>query len=123
MIVYEEESYLIRGAVYEVYNELGAGFLEAVYQECLESEFRRRGLPFISQPHLSLHYKGEKLNQTYKPDFLCFDRIILELKALTTLTNDHKAQVLNYLNASRMKLGMLINFGSYPKVTIERLVL
>jgi len=123
MLIYEQESYLIRGAIYEVYRELGAGFLEAVYQECLEKELTTRGIPFISQPQLNLYYKGEQLSQFYRPDLLCFDCIILELKALSDVSNEHKAQVLNYLKGSRVKLGMLINFGSQPKATIERLVL
>lgn len=123
MLVYEKESYAIRGAIFDVYHELGCGFLEAVYQECLEKELMKRGIPFISQPLLSLYYKGEKLNQFYKPDLLCFDCILLELKALSKLSGEHNAQALNYLKASKMKLCMLVNFGSFPKATIERLVL
>jgi GxxExxY protein len=123
VLIYEKESYAIRGAVYEVYRQIGAGFLEAVYQECLGKELEARGIPFVSQPQLDLYYKGEKLNQFYKPDFVCFDNIILELKALSKISNDHQAQILNYLKSGRMKLGMLINFGSHPKVTIDRFVL
>ncbi|MEE4254754.1 MAG: GxxExxY protein [Desulfuromusa sp.] len=123
MLIYENESFVIRGAIFEVYYQLGAGFLEAVYQECLEKEFLVRNIPFVSQPQLDLYYKDEKLNQFYKPDFVCFDSIILELKALSKVSNEHQAQVLNYLKAGQMKLGLLVNFGSFPKVTIDRFVL
>lgn len=122
-LLFEKESYAIRGAIYEVYRQMGAGFLEAVYQECLEKELATRSIPFVSQPQIDLYYKNEKLNQFYKPDFVCFNSIILELKALSKISNDHQAQILNYLKAGRMKLGMLINFGSHPKVTIDRFVL
>lgn len=122
-LLFEKESYAIRGAIFEVYHQLGPGFLEAVYQECLEREFIARGLPFVSQPLLSLSYKGEKLNQVYKPDFLCFDNIIIELKALSNVTGEHQAQLLNYLKAGNKKLGLLVNFGSPDKVTIDRFVL
>ncbi len=113
MLIYEDESYAIRGAIFEVYHQLGAGFLEAVYQECLGKEFLSREIPFLSQPQLDLYYKGEKLNQFYK----------LELKALSKVSNEHQAQLLNYLRAGQMKLGLLVNFGSSPKVTIDRYVL
>lgn len=122
-LVYEKETYAIRGAIFEVYREMGCGFLEAVYQECLEKEFTRRGIPFTAQKELGLVYKGEPLKQTYKPDFICHGAIIVELKALSATTNEHKAQVLNYLKATGLKLGLLVNFGSHPKATIERLVL
>jgi len=123
VLIYENESFLIRGAIFEVYYQLGAGFLEAVYQECLEKEFLVRNIPFVSQPQLDLYYKDEKLNQFYKPDFVCFDSILLELKALSKVSNEYQAQVLNYLKAGQMKLGLLVNFGSFPKVTIDRFVL
>lgn len=122
-MVYESESYAIRGAVYEVYRILGCGFLESVYQECLQKEFIRNHIPFRAQPELKLFYKGEALEQGYKPDLICFDKIIVELKALSDIRPDHHAQVLNYLKATEMKLGLLVNFGCYPKATVERLVL
>ena len=122
-LLYEDESYSIRGAVFEVYREMGSGFLEAVYQECLQKELTRRGIPFVAQPELKLFYRGEQLRQIYKPDLICFDSIIVELKALSSTTGEHKAQVLNYLKATGMKLGLLINFGSHPKATVERIVL
>jgi GxxExxY protein len=119
---FPSESFPIRGAVYEVYREMGCGFLEAVYQECLEKEFRRQGIPFVPQRELTLQYKGELLIQTYKPDFICFDCIIAELKAVKELGNEHRAQVHNYLKATGMELGFLVNFGHYPKAEIERVV-
>lgn len=122
-LLFEEETFAIRGAVFEVYRELGCGFLEAVYQECLEKELSAKGIPFRSQPELTLNYKGQRLQQTYKPDLICYDRIILELKAVKDISPEHKAQVINYLKATNLKLGLLINFGSHPKAQIERFVL
>lgn len=122
-ILFKEECYQIQGAIFDVYREMGCGFLEAVYQECMERELTRREIPFVSQPELTLHYKGESMRQIYKPDFICFEKIILELKAVKEIAPEHKAQVINYLKASRMKLGLLINFGTYPQVSITRLVL
>lgn len=122
-LLFEEETYAIRGAVFEVYREMGCGFLEAVYQECLEKELARRGIPFVAQQELKLQYKGEPLKQIYKPDLICFDSIIVELKALSTTTGEHKAQLLNYLKATGMRLGLLVNFGCHPKATVERIVL
>lgn len=122
-LLFEEETFAIRGAVFEVYRELGCGFLEAVYQECLEKELKAKGIPFLSQPELTLNYKGQRLQQTYKPDLICYDQIILELKAVKEISPEHKAQVINYLKATNLKLGLLINFGSCPKAQIERFVL
>ena len=120
---FEEESFRIRGAIFEVYREMGCGFLEAVYQECLAKELKKQGIPFVAQRELMLHYKGELLAQTYKPDFICFDLIIVELKAIKELVNEHRAQVHNYLHATGLELGLLANFGHYPKAGIERIVL
>ena len=119
---FEEESYRIRGAIFEVYREMGCGFLEAIYQECLEKELSNQGLPFVAQRELVLHYKGDRLEQTYKPDFICFERIIVEIKAVKELANEHRAQVHNYLKATGLQLGLLVNFGHYPKAEIERIV-
>ena len=119
---YEEESYRIRGAIFEVYREMGCGFLEAVYQECLERELGKQGIPFVAQRELALYYKSERLEQTYKPDFICFERIIVELKAVKELVGEHRAQVHNYLKATDLELGLLANFGHYPKAEIERIV-
>ncbi|TAK59836.1 GxxExxY protein [Methylobacter sp.] len=120
---YREECYQIQGAVFDVYREMGCGFLEAVYQECLGKELLKRKIPFVAQQELKLFYKGEALRQTYIPDFICHDSIIVEIKALSTITRTHKAQVLNYLKATEMRLGLLVNFGCYPKATVERIVL
>ncbi len=119
---YPEQSYRLRGAVFEVYREMGCGFLEAVYQECLERELALQAIPFIAQRDLVLHYKGTPLVQTYRPDFICYELIIVEIKAVKELTNEHRAQVHNYLKATGLELGLLVNFGHYPKVEIERIV-
>ena len=121
-IVYKQESYDIIGACFEVYNEQGCGFLEAVYQESLEIEFNFRNVPFMSQPKLNLRYKEKQLNQFYQPDFVCFDKIILEIKAVSTLKDEHRAQVHNYLKSTGLKLGLLVNFGRHPKLDYERIV-
>lgn len=122
-ILYREECYQLQGAVFEVYRELGCGFLEAVYQECLSKEFARRNIPYAAQQELQLFYKGELLRQTYIPDFICYAGIIVEIKALSATTGAHKAQVMNYLKATGVRLGLLVNFGNYPKATVERIVL
>lgn len=106
-----------------MYREMGCGFLEAVYQECMGKELSKRGIPFAAHQELRLCYKGEPLRQTYIPDFICHESIIVELKALAVTTGEHKAQVLNYLKATGMRLGLLVNFGCYPKATVERIVL
>ncbi|ESQ90524.1 GTP-binding protein [Asticcacaulis sp. AC460] len=121
-LLFENEAYAIRGAVFDVYREMGCGFLEAVYQDCLEREFLSRNIPFVMQPSLSLTYKGQLLPRTYAPDFLCYGQIIVELKSVECLVEQHRAQVLNYLRASGLKLALLINFGTYPKAQIERLI-
>lgn len=110
-LVYQEESYLILGASFEVYKEKGCGFLEAVYQECLEIEFGLQKIPFVSQLPLALLYKGQPLKQRYQPDFCCYEKIILEIKAVTQLTDEHRAQLHNYLKSTGYKLGFLINFN------------
>ena len=114
-ILYKEESYQIQGAIYQVNGIMGSGFLEAVYQECLEKELKLRGIPFSSQHNLNISYKGEELIQQYKADFVCYDKIILEIKAVKNLEDIHFAQVMNYLKATGFKLGLLVNFHSHPK--------
>ena len=94
-IIYKEESFNIQGAIFEVYREIGCGFLESVYQECLEAELRTRNIPFESQKELKLFYKGCELKQTFKPDLICYDKIIIELKAIKEISKIHKAQVVN----------------------------
>lgn len=122
-MLFKEESYAIQGAIFEVYRQIGCGFLEAVYQECLEKELHLRSIPFVAQPELSLSYKGEALRQIYKPDLVCYNQIIVQLKAVKEIAPEHKAQVINYLRATGMRLGLLVNYGSHPKATIVRLAL
>jgi GxxExxY protein len=121
-ILFKDESYKIIGACYEVYNGMGNGFLEAVYQECLRKEFRFQRIPFIEKPKLEIFYKNDKLEQYYEPDFVCYNEIILEIKAVRTLTDEHKAQVINYLKATGKRLGLLVNFGHYAIMEQERLL-
>lgn len=121
-LMYPQESYKIMGACFEVYKELGSGFLESVYQEALELEFQLQEIPFESQSTLRLRYKGHQLKQTYIPDFVCFGKIIVELKAVSKLVPEHHAQAQNYLKATGLRLALLVNFGHYPKLEYERIV-
>ncbi|MBI3824191.1 MAG: GxxExxY protein [Planctomycetes bacterium] len=102
--------------------EKGCGFLEAVYQECLEMEFALQGVPFVPQADLMLSYKGQPLRQKYKPDFVVFDKVILEIKAVSQLADEHRAHVHNYLKATGLRVALLVNFGHYPKVEHERII-
>src|SRR6266702_1526454 len=120
-IICKEESYAIIGACFEVYNAKGCGFLEPVYHECLAVEFEHQRIPAISKPSLTLSYRGRTLLQTYQPDFVCFDKIVLELKTVSSLADEHRAQLLNYLHAIGFELGLLVNFGHYPKLEYERI--
>jgi len=120
-LIYKQESYAIVGACFEVYNEKGCGFLEPVYHECLAIEFEYRQIPTISKPSLTLSYRGRTLVQTYNPDFICFEKIVLELKTVSKLADEHRAQLLNYLNATGFELGLLVNFGHYPGLEYERI--
>jgi len=122
-ILYKEESYAIQGAIFEVYREMGSGFLEAVYQECLERELERRGIPHQRKVELTLTYKGETLKKTYEADLICYGKIILELKAVKEVGNEHRAQLFNYLKATGVRLGLLVNFEHHPKATVERIIL
>jgi GxxExxY protein len=122
-VLYKEEGYAIQGAIFEVYREMGSGFLEAVYQECLEKELERRGIAYQRKVELTLTYKGEELKKTYEADLICYGKIILELKAVKEVGNEHRAQLFNYLKATNLRLGLLVNFGHYPKATIERIIL
>ena len=123
MIVYKEESYQILGAAFKVYNGLGHGFLEAVYQEALEIEFQNQGIPYEREKELKIYYDDVELKQTYKADFVCFGKIIVELKAVSTLDDAHRSQVYNYLHATNYKLGLLLNFGCPDELEYERKVL
>jgi len=120
-LIYEAESYAIRGACFEVYKEKGFGFLESVYQECMEIELELVEIPFAVKPKLQLIYKKRKLKSTFEPDFICYDKIVLELKAVSQLADEHRAQLHNYLKATGHRLGFLINFGQGRGVQIERI--
>lgn len=111
-LLFKDEVYHIIGAAMEVSNELGCGFLEAVYEEALKLEFEKKEIPFISQKEIEIIYKGQVLNKKYYADFLCFNSIIVEIKAIKRLTEIEEAQILNYLKSTHLPLGILINFGS-----------
>ena len=119
-MIHPDECYAIRGAVYEVYRELGSGFREEVYQQCLEREFAARGIPFDSKKELHIFYKGAPIEKTYVPDFYCYGKIIVEIKAVESLTKEHRSQLMNYLRLTSSKLGLLVNFGAYPKAVVEQ---
>ncbi|HHT23848.1 MAG TPA: GxxExxY protein [Bacteroidales bacterium] len=118
-ILYKEESYTIIGASMEVHNTLGQGFVEEVYHQALKIEFTRRGIPFISEAPLEIDYKGTILDKKFFADFFCYEDIIVEIKAVSKVTPDHEAQIINYLKASNIQLGILINFGA-EKLTYKR---
>ena len=121
-ILYKEESYAIVGAAMEVHRTLGKGFLESVYQESLGVELKKRQIPFSRDHLLELFYKGDKLSKYFVADFICFEKIVLELKSVSFLTNDHEAQVFNYLKATKLNLALLINFGA-NSLQYKRIVL
>jgi GxxExxY protein len=108
----DQKTYAIIGTAMEVHKELGNGFLEAVYQEALEREFTYQEIPHKSQPPVRIEYKGKPLKKTYEPDFICYDDVIVEIKAMDKLSSNEHAQIINYLKASRLKVGLLINFGA-----------
>ncbi len=121
-LVYKDEAFVIVGACFEVYNEMGCGFVEPVYQEGLQYELEWRQISFLAQAELLLKYKTKTLLQKYKPDFICFEKIVLEIKAVSDLCDEHRAQLHNYLKATGFRLGLLVNFGQYPKLQYERIV-
>ena len=121
-LVCEEETFAIRGAIFEVYKTLGAGYLEEVYQNALEEEFRLRNIPFEAKKPLRIFYKGRNCG-FYEPDFICHDKIIIEIKAVEILHAKHTAQLVNYLRATGLTLGLLVNFCAYPRVDIRRYVI
>jgi len=120
-LIYKEECYRIIGACFEVYKDKGCGFLEPVYDDCLAIELGLQNIPHALKPSLQLNYKGQILQHHYEPDFVCFGKIIVEIKAVSKLVDEHRAQVLNYLAASEFQLGILVNFGHYPKLEWERI--
>ena len=121
-LLYKEEVYQIIGAAMEVYNQLGNGFLEGVYQDALALELQMRNIPFKEQASLQITYKAQPLRHHYTPDMILFDGIILELKAISSLGVNEEAQLLNYLKASGLRLGLLINFGAENKLEWKRMV-
>ena len=121
-LIYKDESYAIIGACFAVYKDKGCGFHESIYHECLEIELESQRIPFLSKPPQTLQYRGRTLVQTFNPDFLCYEKIILEIKAVLALCDEHRAQVLNYLSAIGCQLGLLVNFGHYPRMEYERLL-
>ncbi len=120
--LFEDESRQIIGACYEVHNTLGHGFLESVYQEALAIVFEEKGIPYQKETKLEIWFHNRKLNKAFYADFICFGSIIIELKACESLSEEHISQVLNYLKATKYRLGLLINFGT-QKVQIKRVIL
>ena len=120
-IFFKEESYKIGGAIFAVHQALGCGFLERVYQDALEIEFKDRHIPYEREKKIQIMYKGKPLGEPYRADFVCYNKIIVELKALSELDGAHRAQVINYLKATKMKLGLLFNFGE-TSAKVERLL-
>lgn len=122
-LLYKQECFEIQGAIFEVYKTIGVGFLESIYHECLAIELKKRQIPFESEVQIEFRYKENKLQQYFKADLICYGKIILELKAVKAIEPIHRAQLINYLKVTGLRLGLLINFHSYPKVNIERLIL
>ncbi len=120
-ILFKEESYKIIGSCMKVHRDLGPGFLEAVYEEALEIEFKKSSISFERQKKLEIYYDSERLNKYYRADFICFDKIILEIKSIKCLPVALYAQLNNYLTATRKELGILINFGT-PSLTYKRII-
>lgn len=121
--LYQQQGYDFMAAVFEVHTEMGHGFLEEVYHESLELELNERGIPFASKPQLSLSYKGRLLKKQYVADLIVIGEIVVELKAVKALASEHEAQLINYLRATRKRVGYLINFGAFPKLEWKRFVL
>jgi GxxExxY protein len=121
--LYQQEGYDFMGAVFDVYKEMGGGFLEEVYHESLELELSSRAIAFVSRPRLHLFYKGRPLQKQYEADLIVLGEIVVEIKAVKTLAPEHDAQLINYLKATRKRVGYLINFGSFPRLEWKRFVL
>ena len=121
--IFKEESYAVIGAALDVYYKLGSGFLEPVYQEALAIEFQLREISFVPQVDLPIVYKDFTLKKTYRADFVCYDGIIIELKAISAVTPVDWAQLMNYLKASKLRVGLLFNFGSVPRLEHRRIVI
>jgi GxxExxY protein len=121
-LICKDESYTIIGAYFAVYKDKGCGFLEPVYHECLEIKLQLQRIPFQLKAPQTWQYRGQTLVQTFTPDFVCYENIIVEIKAVSALADEHRAQLLNYLSATGCKLGLLVNFGHYPKLEYEHLL-
>ncbi len=122
-ILYKDEVFTLIGACIAVHTDKGNGYSESVYQDCIEIELRHLSVPFDPQHNFPIHYRGIQLKHTYTPDLLCHGKIIMELKAAKSLTDEHRAQVLNYLKVTHLKLGLLVNFGSHGRLEWERIIL
>lgn len=122
-LLLKDEVYRVIGACIEVQREKGPGFDEAIYQECLEIELEAQSIPFVAQPEFPMEYKGRRLKKSFRPDLLCFGELIVELKALERLASREESQLLNYLKSSRKPVGLVINFGSFPKLEWKRMAL
>ena len=122
-LLYRDEVYAIQGAVFAVYKEMGNAWHEEVYQQCMERELSDRGIPFEAKKTLPIYYKGTPIEKTYEPDLWCYGKIIVELRAVGSLVDEHRSQLLNYLRLTKSRLGLLVNFGAYPRVCIERYAL
>ena len=118
-LLFKDETYQINGAIFEVYNDLGPGFLESVYQEALTREFTVRNIPFYEQWGINVFYKGKKLEKKFFADFICYYDIIIEIKAVEYILSEHEAQLINYLKATKKPLGILVNFGG-SKLYLKR---
>lgn len=122
-LLYKEESYEVMGACFEVYKEMGVGFVEPIYHECLEREFDARRIPVVHHPGLALNYKGQELRHSYQADFVAYSKIVIEVKAVKNLDEIHRAQIINYLKATGFKLGLLVNYGRLGGLQWERIAL
>jgi len=122
-LLYKEEVYAIIGAAIEVHKELGAGFLESVYEEAMVLESAKKQIPCKTQVKIPIQYKGNKLNKEFIADYIGYEKIVVEFKCITKLTKIEEAQIINYLKATEMKVGILINFGSNEKLEWKRFIL
>lgn len=119
--IYKDEGFKIIGCFYTVYNTLGHGFLESVYQEALAKEFDKQNIPYLKEQKIEVYYNDDKLKKYFKADFVCYDKIIVEVKAQKFVTKADAGQVINYLSATKHKLAYLVNFGA-PKIYYKRLI-
>ena len=121
-LLYKSEVFRIIGIAMEVHNELGPGFLEAIYQEAMELEFKHQNIPYEREKPLNVYYKGSLLDKKYISDFICYDKLVIELKALSELNSEHESQLINYLKATKLRVGILINFGA-QSLEYKRMIL